>query len=200
MVPMPRPSRAVAAALKHPCAGVRKTAVQVLPRNAASVETLLAADALHDKEPLVTLNALLALSEMPATPAAGNAVLARLAEMGATEDRWLPDAFACNLTAHEGKLLKTYLAGAAKSAKENSSGPGGYGRPHRAPPGRNDPGGYSYHPRNDYGQRPGPRGDGPADRTGFSLGAGNGAAIRGSAEPGRRGHSRGHRYAPGRAH
>jgi azurin len=115
--------QAVAAALKHPCAGVRKTAVQVLPRNAASVETLLTADALRDKEPLVTLNALLALSEMPATPAAGNAVLARLAEMGATEDRWLPDAFACNLTAHEGKLLKTYLAQAAKTAKKNPPAP-----------------------------------------------------------------------------
>jgi hypothetical protein len=116
---------AVAAALKHPCAGVRKTAVQVLPRNAASVETLLTADALHDKEPLVTLNALLALSEMPATPAAGNAVLTRLAQMGATEDRWLPDAFACNLTAHEGKLLKTYLAGAVKSAKKTPPAPAG---------------------------------------------------------------------------
>ncbi len=115
--------QAVAAALKHPCAGVRKTAVQVLPRNAASVETLLTADALHDKEPLVTLNALLALSEMPATPAAGDAVLARLTEMGATEDRWLPDAFACNLTAHEGKLLKTYLSQAAKSAKKTPAAP-----------------------------------------------------------------------------
>jgi putative membrane-bound dehydrogenase-like protein len=115
----------VTGALKHPCAGVRKTAVQVLPRNAASVEALLTAGALHDKEPLVTLNALLALSEMPATPAAGNAVLARLAEMGATEDRWLPDAFACNLTAHEGKLLKTYLAQAAKGATKNTAAPGG---------------------------------------------------------------------------
>jgi hypothetical protein len=117
--------QAVTAALKHPCMGVRKTAVQVLPRNAASVETLLTADALHDKEPLVVLNTLLALSEMPATPTAGNAVLARLAEMGATEDRWLPDAFACNLTAHEGKLLKTYLAGAAKTAKKNPATPAG---------------------------------------------------------------------------
>jgi azurin len=117
--------QAVTAALKHPCAGVRKTAVQVLPRNAASVETLLTADALRDKEPLVTLNALLALSEMPATPAAGNAVLARLAEMGATEDRWLPDAFACNLTAQEGKLLKMYLTQAAKGAKKNPSAPAG---------------------------------------------------------------------------
>jgi hypothetical protein len=116
---------AVAAALKHPCAGVRKTAVQVLPRNAASVETLLTADALHDKEPLVTLNALLALSEMPRNARRRQRRADPPGQMGATEDRWLPDAFACNLTAHEGKLLKTYLAGAVKSAKKTPPAPAG---------------------------------------------------------------------------
>jgi putative membrane-bound dehydrogenase-like protein len=115
-------NEAVAAALKHPCHGVRKTAVQVLPRNTASAETLLKADALHDKEPLVVLNTLLVLSEMPLAPPVQQAVLARLSETSEANDRWLPDAFACVLTAQDGQLLKTYLSKVAPKAKKGSAG------------------------------------------------------------------------------
>jgi hypothetical protein len=65
----------VTEALKHPSNDVRKTAVQVLPRTAATAQSLLAVDALHDKEPLVVLNSLLAFSEIPYTPEVETAVL-----------------------------------------------------------------------------------------------------------------------------
>lgn len=106
----------VIAALKHPSAGVRKTAVQVLPRTAESVSALLQANALNDKEPLVALNTLLALSESPRSPAAEQAILTRLAKATEVNDRWLPDAFALALNSNNGQLLKTYLKQALQNA------------------------------------------------------------------------------------
>jgi putative membrane-bound dehydrogenase-like protein len=116
----------VTAALKHPSNAVRKTAVQVLPRNAATAKTLLAVDALHDKEPLVVLNSLLAFSEIPLTPEVEAAVLGLLDTYAQADDRWMPDAFAAILNAHDGKLRKKYLAdrvskaGSQKATGDNS--------------------------------------------------------------------------------
>jgi putative membrane-bound dehydrogenase-like protein len=108
--------QAVAAAtkaLKHPCHGVRKTAVQVLPRTQPSANALLQADALNDNEPLVVLNTLLAFSEMPTSDPVQKAVLARLEKVNKegseVNDRWLPDAFACVLTEKNGQMMKSYL-------------------------------------------------------------------------------------------
>ncbi|MCF2495268.1 PVC-type heme-binding CxxCH protein [Dyadobacter chenhuakuii] len=101
---------AVTEALKHPSADVRKTAVQVLPRNPATAQTLLTADALHDKAPLVVLNSLLAFSEIPYTPEVETAVLGLMDTYAMPEDRWMPDAFAAILNAQNGKLREKYLA------------------------------------------------------------------------------------------
>jgi putative membrane-bound dehydrogenase-like protein len=83
----------VRSALNHPSAGVRRNAVQVLPATAASVEAIVAAGLSKDEDAQVKLAAVLALADMPATPAAGKQV-AQLAT-GETEtmsDRWLADA------------------------------------------------------------------------------------------------------------
>jgi putative membrane-bound dehydrogenase-like protein len=96
-------------ALRHPDAHVRKTVAQVLPRNQQSSSALLQADLLADKEPLVVLNTLLALSEMPQSAAAQKAILARLNNATELDDRWLPEAFACALAGQDGQLMKTYL-------------------------------------------------------------------------------------------
>jgi uncharacterized protein len=103
-------------ALKHPCPGVRKTAVQVLPRQPSTADVLLQADALNDKEPLVVLNTLLAFSELPLSAAAEKALLTRLNQANDVQDRWLPDAFACVLTSHKGQLMKAYLKQATQKA------------------------------------------------------------------------------------
>jgi uncharacterized protein len=60
-------------ALSHPAAGVRKAAQSVLPQTAPSIAALLSAGALADKDLNVRLNALLALSQMPAAADAGRA-------------------------------------------------------------------------------------------------------------------------------
>ncbi len=89
---------------------MRKNAVQVLPKNATTAQALLSVDALHDKEPLVVLNSLLAFTETPLSPAVENALLARIDEYKEADDRWLPDAFAVVMNAHDGAIRQKYLA------------------------------------------------------------------------------------------
>ena len=79
-------------ALTHPAAGVRKAAQSVLPKTAQSVTDLLAAGALDDKDLNVRLNALLALSQMPASAEAGRAIYAASKEKEVIADEWLPEA------------------------------------------------------------------------------------------------------------
>ncbi|QJW89533.1 dehydrogenase [Spirosoma taeanense] len=113
----------VASALKHPCPGVRKTIVQVLPRNPETAATLLRADMLNDKEPLVVLNTLLAFSEMPQSPAVQKAVLARLDKSSEVNDRWMPDAFAVVLNSNNGQLMKAYLRQSVMNAPARPAQP-----------------------------------------------------------------------------
>ncbi|GAB3493446.1 hypothetical protein GCM10027341_08750 [Spirosoma knui] len=105
----PDVAKALTSALKHPCPGVRKTAVQLLPRNAQTPALVLQQDLLHDKEPIVVLNSLLTLSEIPLTPQVQSTILARLNEADKQNDRWLPEAFAVALNSNKGQLLKSYL-------------------------------------------------------------------------------------------
>lgn len=113
----PSVQQAITGALKHPCPGVRKTAVQVIPRSEASANALLQANTLNDKEPLVVLNTVLSLTEMPLTPTVESALLARLTQATESNDRWLPDAFACALTSKDGKLMQAYLKQLAAQPK-----------------------------------------------------------------------------------
>lgn len=106
---------AVTAALKHVSAGVRRNAVQVLPRNAAGIQALLNANLINDPNQQVRLTALLALAEMPPTSEAGNAIrLAFLNSVG--NDRWLLDAATSAAARHDIHFLKSVVQNS--SAKE----------------------------------------------------------------------------------
>jgi len=69
---------AVYGALKHPSAGVRRNALQVLPPTAEARDAILAADVLNDPDAQVRLAALLALAEMPESFEAGVAIFESL--------------------------------------------------------------------------------------------------------------------------
>src|SRR5262249_14863674 len=86
---------AAVAALKHPSAGVRRNAVQVLPPNARSVEAILEAGLLRDADAQVRLMALLALADRTPAPKAGAAVAEALGLPENESDRWIPDAATC---------------------------------------------------------------------------------------------------------
>jgi putative membrane-bound dehydrogenase-like protein len=98
-------------ALRHPSAGVRRNAVQVLPKDPKSGEALLGADLTRDPDPQVRLMTLLALADQPPAPAAGEAVVAVLSDPANTDDRWIPDAATCAAATNSEHFL---LALAAK--------------------------------------------------------------------------------------
>ena len=100
------PARAaVAAALKHPSAGVRRNALMVLPGDARAAEQALAAGALEDADPQVRLAALLAMADLPASEAAGAALARALLDGKVADDPALADA----LTAAAAKNDRSFL-------------------------------------------------------------------------------------------
>jgi putative membrane-bound dehydrogenase-like protein len=102
---------AVDAALVHKSAGVRKAAVDVLPRTDAGLAALLSHKLLTDADPQVRKSAFLAVAEMPATAAAaGEAVYAAVAGQAVGDDRFLADAATVAAARHDAAFLKSVLA------------------------------------------------------------------------------------------
>ena len=97
-----------ARALSHPAAGVRKAAQSVLPPVPKSVAAVLSAGALTDKDLNVRLNALLALSRMPASVEAGRDIYRASKDQAVVEDEWLPEAVWIAATRHQEGFLKAY--------------------------------------------------------------------------------------------
>ena len=95
-------------ALSHPGAGVRKAAQSVLPPVPKSVAAVLSAGALTDKDLNVRLNALLALSRMPASVEAGRDIYRASKDQAVIEDEWLPEAVWIAATRHQEGFLKAY--------------------------------------------------------------------------------------------
>jgi putative membrane-bound dehydrogenase-like protein len=106
----PEATTVVVAALKHPSAGVRRNAVQVLPRAATSVTAILDNGLLQDPDAQVRLMALLALADQPAVPAAGPAIVAALGEPRNADDRWIPDAATCAAAKNADSFLQAVAA------------------------------------------------------------------------------------------
>lgn len=86
------PVQVATAALKHKSPGVRRAAIQVLPRTAATANAIIASGALKDAEGQVRLAAALALAEIPASEKAAAGVVGMLDDRLNVEDRWLLDA------------------------------------------------------------------------------------------------------------
>ncbi len=101
---------AAEASLTHPSAGVRRNALQVLPRSEASSAKIVASGVVLDADSQVRLAAFLALAEMPASDDAAKAI-AQALEKGAIErDRWLPDAALAAAAAHDARFLAALAA------------------------------------------------------------------------------------------
>ncbi|HEY7119253.1 MAG TPA: PVC-type heme-binding CxxCH protein [Tepidisphaeraceae bacterium] len=111
-------------ALKHPSAGVRRNAVQVLPFSEKSLETILADHLLDDSDAQVRLMTLLAVADMPSGNAASNqagpAIYAMLRRAENITDRWIPDAAVAAAAKHDAAFLNGALA---DSARHNAGKP-----------------------------------------------------------------------------
>ena len=107
--------------LKHPSSAVRRAAAMVLPRDEPSRDALLGSKLLEDPDAQVRMAALLALSEMPASDAAGSAVLASLQEPRNSDDRWIPDAATTAAARSDSGFLKAVLASYKPTRTEGSA-------------------------------------------------------------------------------
>ncbi|MGV3640089.1 MAG: PVC-type heme-binding CxxCH protein [Adhaeribacter sp.] len=88
-------------ALSHPAAGVRKAAVQVLPKNQQGLDLLLQAGVLNDANLRTRLAAFLALAEMPASADAGKALFAASHQADNEKDGALAQALFAATTRHQ---------------------------------------------------------------------------------------------------
>jgi putative membrane-bound dehydrogenase-like protein len=103
----PEATDTTVAALKHKSAGVRRSAVLILAPGAAGSKVILEAGLLRDSDPQVKLAALLALSDMPHSAAAAEAIAGALT-VGETltRDAVLHDAATSAAARHDVEFLQ----------------------------------------------------------------------------------------------
>ncbi len=94
-------------ALTSADAAVRRAALKLLPRSEDSAAAILGAGCLKDTSPGVQLDALLALSEMPASAAAAEELANFLARPDVAQDRWLPLAATSAAARNDAAFLGT---------------------------------------------------------------------------------------------
>jgi hypothetical protein len=105
------------AALKHPSAGVRRNAVQVLPADDRAVAAILSAGLIHDPDAQVRLMTLLALADRPPSDAAGKAIAEALGRPENASDKWIPDAAVAAAAKNSAGFLKAIASRANPPAK-----------------------------------------------------------------------------------
>lgn len=88
----PKAQQVLLKALKHASPAVVRTAVEIMPRSDWGSEQLIAAGCVSHPDAQVKLAVLLALSEMPASPSAGQAAVAVSNSDTLSRDRWLREA------------------------------------------------------------------------------------------------------------
>jgi putative membrane-bound dehydrogenase-like protein len=101
---------AAVSALKHHSAGVRRNALQVLPRDDHAAERILTVGVLQDQDAQVRLAALLALSELPTSQNLGSSIADILISSADGKDPWLRDALTIAAAAHDHAFLSAVAA------------------------------------------------------------------------------------------
>lgn len=106
-------------ALDHPAAGVRKTAVQVLPRTEAANHAILESGILKDTNDQTRLAALLTIIEMESSPAIGDILFKLSQDEQVTEDEWLSEALMLATEKHEAQVQQAAIQGTSKAATQS---------------------------------------------------------------------------------
>lgn len=101
--------RAAVSALKHAAAGVRRNAALVLPANEASTQALIEANLIADSDMQVRLAALMALTDMPSSEKAGEAIAGAASDEKILADRYLADGIVFAGSAHSNSFLANLL-------------------------------------------------------------------------------------------
>ncbi|MCP4952394.1 MAG: glycosyl hydrolase, partial [Proteobacteria bacterium] len=98
---------ALARALIHPSRGVRRNAIQVLPKTAKSTRQLLTLNLLNDPDAQVRLAALLNLCDLPPVQETGPALVDMWKQQSRYQDRWIKDAFTAAAAANDSTFLQS---------------------------------------------------------------------------------------------
>ncbi len=99
----------VAEALKHPAAGVRKAAIQVLSKYPETAELITASPVLNDPDPNTRLAAILSLVELPASDDLGKKLYTFSEEEEIKNDNWLAKAVYAAASKHRKGFIATYM-------------------------------------------------------------------------------------------
>lgn len=103
-------------ALSHPAAGVRKAAVQVLPKNQQSAEAVQASRLLNDPDLHTRLAAVLAITAMPPSQKLGELIYTASLSPENGSDTWLSKALLAAAITHENGFRSTAAKAPASSA------------------------------------------------------------------------------------
>ncbi len=102
--------RVAVAALHHPAAGVRKAALQVLPRNAWANQAILKSKLINDPDPHTRLAATLVLADMPTSDGMGQKLYAMSQEEAVQDDPWLSKAAYLAGSRHKNGYMAAFLS------------------------------------------------------------------------------------------
>jgi putative membrane-bound dehydrogenase-like protein len=98
--------KGVVAALKHPSAGVRKAAIQVLPVSNLTDEIILSSCILEDSNAQTQLSAFLKVSEIPFSKTIGKKLYELSKELDIEKDIWLSQALYIAAIQHKAAFLQ----------------------------------------------------------------------------------------------
>ncbi|QEC51242.1 putative membrane-bound dehydrogenase-like protein [Anseongella ginsenosidimutans] len=100
-------------ALSHPAAGVRKAAVEVLPKNAETAKAVLESGILNDPDLNTRVSAFLAIAALPASEELGREIYQATQDTINANDKWLPSAMLAAAAAHQDGFLSASSGGSA---------------------------------------------------------------------------------------
>ncbi|WPP51674.1 PVC-type heme-binding CxxCH protein [Catalinimonas niigatensis] len=101
--------RIAVAALNHPAAGVRKAAVQVMPRTPWANQAILKSQVVNDPDPHTLMAATLALADMPTSDGLGERLFTLSQEENVQQDAWLSKAAYLAGSRHREGFMAAYL-------------------------------------------------------------------------------------------
>ena len=118
-------AKAVIGALNHPSAGVRKAAIQVLPKTEWTTQALLASGMLYDRDKHTQLAAILEASKMPVSDKIGKILFDLSLDSELEKDDWLSRAVYIAATRHKYgfiNAIETSQMGFLEEFKRNLNG------------------------------------------------------------------------------
>lgn len=114
--------KVAAEALSHPAAGVRKAAVQVLPRDENSLASISNSKILQDEDLHTRLAAFMAIADMPSTERTGETLYNLSKNDENAKDQWMEKALYAAIDKHNSGFLAAFEKSGEKEVSEFGEG------------------------------------------------------------------------------